>query len=136
MKKLLFLFAFIAFAFTVQAQTSMVSAAYTSNTSDTVIDAATKYLIPSSTISGLSKIVEVQFLAVENSGTTGGTATLQGSLDNTNWYTIGTAYTLTDVASQVTHFKITDYGTKYVRIKVTGPGTMETKISAKVLVRR
>lgn len=104
-------------------------------TVDTVDNTETLYLTLASTISGYRKVVTVQFLATEISGTTAGTAQVQGSLDGTNYYNLGSAYTLTDVASQCTSITLTDWGSLYLRVKVTGSGTMSDKIYAKVLTR-
>lgn len=136
MKKLLILILVAALAMVIapesKAQISMKS--QYALTEDTVTNGATKYLT-SSVINGYKKVVVVQFIATEISGTTGGTATLQGSLDGSNWYTIGSAYTLTDVATQSTSFSITDFGHLYLRVAVTGTGTMSDKIYAKFIAR-
>ena len=138
MKKLLVLLAFIGAAFATankaQAQVTNLFSQY-GLTVDTVDNTETLYLSPTATISGYRKVITIQFLAVEVSGTTGGTAQVQGSLDGTNFFNIGSAYTLTDVASQVTSFTVTDWGCLYLRLKVTGTGTMSTKIYAKYLGR-
>ena len=135
MKKLLVLLAFIGAAFATankaQAQVTNLLSQYAL----TVDNTETLYLSPTATISGYRKVITIQFLAVEVSGTTGGTAQVQGSLDGTNFFNIGSAYTLTDVASQVTSFTVTDWGCLYLRLKVTGTGTMSTKIYAKYLGR-
>ena len=99
------------------------------------VTSAVKYLTPTSTISGYRKVLTVQFLATEISGTTAGTAQVQGSLDGTNWYNLGSAYTLTDVASQCTSFSFTDWASLYIRLAVTPSGTMSDKIYAKFLTR-
>lgn len=133
MKKFLLIALLSVGAMISHAQTAMTSAAYPANAVDTVTNTATKYLV-SKAIKG-ADVVTVQFYATEISGTTGGTATLQGSLDGTNWYTIGSAYTLTDVASQCTSFKVTSFGDLYLRVAVTGTGTMSDKVYAKWLAR-
>jgi hypothetical protein len=121
------------------AVTSLTSQYYL--TVDTVTNTATKYLTyqtaagVNAPLSGYKKIVTVTFKAVEISGTTGGTAQVQGSLNGTDWYNIGSAYTLTDVASQVTSFTVTDWGAIYLRVAVTGTGTMSDKIYAQFLPR-
>lgn len=143
MKKALLILFLFTVAFTLpavfnesKAQTSVVSAAYTSNLLDTVTNAGTKYLIPASAISGLTKVLEYSVTITKISGTVAGSLFLQGSMDNTNWYTIGAASTPTDVASQTFYFKIADYGTKYTRIGYTGAGTMAASFAGKVLARR
>ena len=133
MKKFLMIAVVSLLGFAAHSQTSLKSAAYPANTLDTVTNTATKYLV-SGAIKG-AKTVTVSFTATEISGTTGGTATLQGSLDGSHWYTIGSAYTLTDVAAQTTSFKITDFGDLYLRVAVTGTGTMSDQIQAKFLAR-
>jgi hypothetical protein len=144
MKKLLpfLLLACLSFGATVlpvqevQAQTSMISdnglALDTFETAD-----LTKTLTLTSQVSSVYKTVEFQFTATKISGTVGGTATLQGSLDGTLWYTVPgvTAYTITD-ATQTTAFKVTDYGSRYLRILVVGTGTMSASIKAKVVARK
>lgn len=73
----------------------------------------------------------------KTSGTLGGTATLQGSLDGTNYVTIPTAtvvggastYTVTDTATQYINFVVTGSPYKYYRLSWTGTGTMVGVIS-------
>lgn len=133
MKRLFSLLLALALVAGASAQSAMTSAAYPANTIDTVTNSATKYLVSGKVSQGAT--VTVAFTATEISGTTGGTATLQGSLDGAVWYTIGSAYTLTDVATQTTSFKVTSACDLYYRVAVTGTGTMSDKIAAKVLVR-
>jgi hypothetical protein len=106
-----------------------------SSTVDTVTNSATKYLTAPAPISGYKKLITIQFWAVEISGTTAGTAQVQASLDGSIWYNIGSAYTLTDVASQTNGFTITDWGSLYLRVAITGSGTMSDKVYSKYLVR-
>lgn len=135
MKKFLILTLFTLACFIGNAQVNtMTSAAYPANVIDTVTNTATKYLVSGRL--GKGATVTVQFTATEISGTTAGTATLQGSLDNSNWYTIGSAYTLTDVAAQTTAFKVTTPNEVYLRVAVTGSGTMSDQIKAKYLLRQ
>ena len=137
MKKILFFLFASCLTFGAFSQADMKSAVYTSNTLDTVTNAATKYLVSAKQGISYGAIVTVAFTATEISGTTGGTATLQGSLDGTNWYTAPgtTAYTLTDVAAQTTVFKVTSSGEVYFRLAVVGTGTMSDQIKAKYTVR-
>lgn len=116
-----------------EAQVTSMKSQY-NLTVDTVTNTGTKWLKTLS-LNGYSKVVAVQFIAEEISGTTGGTAQLQGSLDGSYWYNIGSAYTLTDVASQSTVFTITDFPHVYLRVFVTGTGTMSDKIYAKFIRR-
>lgn len=80
----------------------------------------------------VSSLVTVQSVFTKTSGTLGGTATLQGSLDGVNYTTIATAatvagastYTVTDVATQSVIFVVKNQGYYYYRISWTGTGTM------------
>lgn len=137
MKRIFFIAALIAsLSFCASAQVKDLKSQYNLN-EDTVTNAATKYLTlaTSNTLGYYYKVVTVQFWATKISGTVGGTAQLQGSLDRTNWYNVGSAVTLTDVAGQITAFKVSDSGDPYYRVAVTGTGTMAVKISAKLLAR-
>lgn len=70
----------------------------------------------------------------ETSGTSGGSAVLQGSVDGTDYAAIGSAYTVTDVAGVSTTFKVlaVDNAWNFFRIVYTGTGTMVNKMKAKV----
>ncbi|TXI13250.1 MAG: hypothetical protein E6Q68_01685 [Polynucleobacter sp.] len=78
----------------------------------------------------------IQPVATKVSGTLAGTATLQGSIDGVNFVTIGSAFTLTNVAKSTTIWTV-DYG-PYSRYRVifTGSGTMSATGSAFFLGRR
>lgn len=81
--------------------------------------------------------VSVQAIFTKTSGTLAGTATLQGSLDGTNYATVATGqtvagaatYTVTDVATQSVIFTINGNPFKYYRVSWTGTGTMVGVIS-------
>ena len=66
------------------------------------------------------------------SGTVGGTATLQGSNDGTNYADLQTAYTITD-ASQVKSYDFDKTKYLYYRFKCAGTGTMSASVKANVL---
>jgi hypothetical protein len=106
------------------------------NVLDTVTNTTAKVFSLTSPINGYQKVVTIQFLATEISGTTAGSAQVQASMDNTNWYNIGTAFTLTDVATQTTSFTFNDWGHLYVRLLVTPTGTMSDQIKAWILPRK
>lgn len=137
MKKLLFVF-LVLISISSFAQSTLKS--QYNLTEDTVVNTATKFLtLGGATVASAgekSSTVQVVFDAVEISGTTGGTATPQASIDGVNWYNVGTAYTLTDVASQVSAWTLTGFPHKYLRIAVAGAGTMSDKIHAKVLIKQ
>ena len=72
------------------------------------------------------------------SGTVGGTITLQGSIDGTNWKAINTndsqtalaTITATD-ASNTYHYRLLGGNFPYLRVSWTGTGTMSASFSAK-----
>lgn len=74
--------------------------------------------------------VTIQSVVTKVSGTVGGTVTLQGSLDGTNYSTVSssyadvTSYTPTDQATNSKLFVVTGSPYKYYRLSYTGTGTM------------
>lgn len=82
-------------AFTVSAQQYTLTQTPTSITAGITGDATI-------TRAGYAEIITFQTVITKTSGTVAGTATLQGSIDGTNWITVPgtTVYTITDVATQ------------------------------------
>lgn len=103
---------------------------------DTVTNAAAKAGVIK--ISGYMKTVAVQVTVTKISGTVGGSAALQGSLDGVTYYNVtgATALTLTDVASQGQIWSLVDPGYQYYRVLVTGTGTMSVSFSDSAISRR
>lgn len=101
---------------------------------DTVTDAGTASKVITAT-AGYSGIV-ISAKATEISGTSAGTIQIQGSLDGTNYELIGTAYTVTDVASQVKTFYISGPLPVYIRVLQTGSGTMASVLSVRYVLRK
>lgn len=112
--------------------------------SDTVTNGATNYLTsPINPTRNPNKTQEtvIQVVCTEISGTTGGTITIQGSLDGTNFKAIPTEETQTgittataaDVASQVFVWRIKGNPFLYYRVSWTGTGTMAASFTAKML---
>lgn len=140
MKRFLAVFAIIALALSFtpvksHAQVLTLKSQY-GLTVDTVTTTEVKYLTLATPVTGYQKVLTVEFYAAEiGSVTTAASVQVQGSLDGTNYYNIGSAYTMTDVAAQVTSVKFTDFGDVYIRVKVTGT-TGVNKIYAKVLARK
>lgn len=66
------------------------------------------------------------------SGTVGGTATLQGSHNGTDWAGIATAYTVTD-GTQTKSFDFDRSKYSYYRIQVVGTGTMSASMKGTYL---
>ena len=93
---------------------------------DTITNAGTssKVLVVTSGPSG----VYMQAVFNRISGTGAGTAQLQGSLDGVNYVNIGSAYTITNVATQTTTFTITAPVPKYLKVLNTGSGTESVQV--------
>lgn len=93
------------------------------------------------TINGKYETATIQAVFTKTSGTLAGTATLQASLDGTNYATVATqatvagaaTYTVTDVASQSVIFIINKAPYRFYRVSWTGTGTMVGTISATIL---
>lgn len=103
-------------------------------TVDTVVNTGTKAMT-SSIIKGYYPGATVQFYTTKISGTVGGTAKLQYSLDGSNWFGVNSdsTYTLTDVSTQSGGWKLRDLRASYLRVFFTGTGTMSNKVSALIL---
>lgn len=141
MKKFLIISGFFMLAFSLvsDAQVYSLKSQY-NNTVDTITSAAKRMTLKKADNTvmgtvGYAKVAIIQIDAIEISGTTGGTAQVQGSLDGVTWYNIGSAYTLTDTAAQTTVVKITDGDGLYLSVLFTPTGTMSDKVYAKLLRR-
>jgi len=141
MKKFIFLLAFVALAFSANAQVVAMKAT-TGNTSDTVTNTGTEVL--SAQVNGYNKVVTVQVLITRLSGTLAGNVVLQGSLDGTTYTTLtqvaqpsnNDTVTLTNVAATSCIYVIEPSKYLYYRVSVTGSGTMTARISAKIMGRK
>ncbi len=108
-------------------------------TSDTVTNSGTAYLSTVCISPAPAMTTTVCGGVTKISGTVGGTITLQGSIDGTNWkalYTLNTAtalptFTATD-ASNTYHWIITGSPMPYYRVSWTGTGTMAASFTAKL----
>lgn len=85
----------------------------------------------------------VQVVVTKISGTVGGTISLQGSLDGTNWKALNTAETQTALAtitatdaSNVYHWRLSGSPFLYYRVSWTGTGTMAATVAAKLFRSR
>lgn len=104
---------------------------------DTVTSTAAHYMV-STALPPTLKVTAVATFT-EITGTTSGTATIEGSLDGTNWHPLlvnGTttaqpAYTVTDTATQVTSWDLLYCTDKYIRVKVVGGGTTQYTVAVK-----
>jgi hypothetical protein len=110
------------------------------STSDTIANSATGYV--GLTVSNYYREVSVEVVVTKISGTVGGTVTLQGSNDATNYVTVSTSYsdaqthTATDVATSSKLFTITGSPYKYYRLSYTGTGTMSATIKGYLVPNR
>lgn len=119
MKKILFLLTTVALL--ASPTFSQVSIKMPLALGDTIKDAGTssKVLQITSAPSG----VALQVVLAKISGTGAGTVQLQGSLDGTNYVNIGSAYTITNTATQSTAFYIAAPVPQYLKVLSTGSGT-------------
>lgn len=74
-----------------------------------------------------NSVVAFHFKATKVSGTVAGSAKLQGSIDGTNWIDVGSAYTLTNVATNVAVFEPSKLSFRYYRLYVATTGTCKIK---------
>lgn len=105
-------------------------------TQDTVINGGTTSHVK--LLQAHYQTVTVAVRITKVSGTVGGSAALQGSIDGTNYFAISGAsnLTLTDVASQGTLWVTTSAPYSYYRVLTTGTGTMRATVSAKILPKK
>lgn len=105
--------------------------------SDTVTNSATKYLTLQ--VKKYYGTVTMQAVVTKLSGTAGGTVTLQGSNDGTNYETVNTNYStaqtlsVTNVTTSTKLFVITGSPYNYYRFKYVGTGTMACTIKGYLL---
>ena len=133
MKKILFVF-FLFVANLTFAQTNPAVAM--TATQDTVINAGTTSHVK--LLQAHYNTVTVAVRITKISGTVGGSAALQGSIDGTNYFSISGAsnLTLSDVASQGTLWVTTNAPYSYYRVLTTGSGTMRALVVAKILPKK
>ncbi len=127
MKKLFIIAAMCVFTSAVSAQIAPIAVKTTSynNHLDTVTNTASK-VTTAFKIVPFKTGVTAQVVVTKISGTVGGSITLQGSMDGTNWTTIGSAATPTDASA--TYSFNTTVGWYYVRTNYTGTGTMSASV--------
>ena len=137
MKKLLLSLALLVIVASVSAQVNMLSPY--SLTSDTVSNTGTAFLTVRN--AGTKQETTVQVVCTEISGTTGGTISLLGSIDGTNFVALqaeesSTAIptkTALDVASQTFIFRVKGNPCTHYRVSWTGTGTMSASFTAKLM---
>lgn len=100
--------------------------------SDTCVNSATTYV--GLTVANYYKKVSIEAVITKISGTVGGTVTVQGSVDGTNYVTVSSSYstvttfTPTDQATNKKLIVVTGSPYKYYRLSYTGTGTMSATI--------
>lgn len=95
-------------------------------TSDTVIDAGTKYL--GLKIGGSYNYCSVALKATNISGTTALTVTLEHSTDGVIYYSVPSDSVLTYSAAGTQGIIWTGYRDVYLRLKCVGSGTQHTRV--------
>lgn len=139
MRKLfIILFALVAFASSAQVF-DLKNPLSPYATSDTVTNAGTAY-ITTPVVSAAPAVTTTIWVAVTKiSGTVGGTITLQGSLDGTNFKALNTPNTATALAtftaadaSATYHWVISGSPFRYYRVSWTGAGTMAASFAAQM----
>jgi hypothetical protein len=136
---------------TVEAQTSVLQSMYNTGTThfvedfatvtavkDTVVDTGTGALL-SKRINGPGRVT-IQVNVTKVSGTVGGTITLYGSLDGTNYTALNTEETQTALAtktaadaSAVYHWRLKDSPFIYYKVGWAGTGTMNATFTATIM---
>jgi len=132
MKKILILFAFIISAIYVNAQVDLKSEY--SLTTDTVTNTGTVYMTVGAAFSG-DNILAVSAKTTQLSGTSAGTATLEWSIDGTDYKTHPTADTMTIANGAVYIWSLDHTYAKKYRVKFTGSGTNTTKVEGKYIYK-
>lgn len=101
---------------------------------DTVINTATVSKVFRATAGYTG--VAIQVVGTKISGTVGGTIGIYGSMDGVNYDLIGSAYTATDVASNIKSFYIQAPLPPYIRVSWIGTGTMSAQLRVRYVLRR
>jgi hypothetical protein len=131
-----FLFALLATVCTFASFNADAQVYSMAHNGDTVTNTETEYL--TLTVKNSYDVVTFQYVCNKLSGTVAGTATLQASLDGTNFIDLDTL-TNTNVSTQ-TFFFDTDVSSPnkylYYRVKCTGVGTMAARVYVYVLPRQ
>lgn len=117
-----------------KANKSMVS--NYSLTSDTITNSGSGYV--QIDISNYYEKISFQPVVTKLSGTAGGTVTLQGSNDGTNFVTVNSSYasattmSVTNVTTSTAILTVTSAPYKYYRLSYTGSGTMSCTLKGTI----
>lgn len=139
MKKLILIAGLVAFlAVETSAQVANFLSPF-SFTSDTVTNTATVFLTSPAISPAPATSTTIWIAVTKISGTVGGTITLQGSIDGTNWKALNTVDTQTALAtitatdaSNTYHYRLAGSPMPYYRVSWTGTGTMSASFTAKL----
>ena len=130
--------AILTFSFEVKAQVFDLKSVY-NVTSDTVTNTGTVYLTTPRISNAPPTSTTIWVAVTKISGTVGGTITLQGSLDGTNFKAINTVDTQTALAtitatdaSNTYHWRLAGSPFLYYRVSWTGTGTMAASFRAQI----
>jgi hypothetical protein len=138
-----FLFAaLLGFAAIAEAQVATFYQPLGTNlTTDTVTNTGTAYVSTTTALTSTQDYdaTTVQVVVTKISGTVGGTISLMGSIDGTNFKALNTAETQTALAtitatdaSNVYHWRLSGSPFLYYRVSWTGTGTMAATLAAKL----
>jgi hypothetical protein len=133
MKKFIIaLIALVAFAATSSAQ----STATMTGSGDSIVNSGTKYL--TADLSGNVVASAIQVVFTKTSGTAAGKATIEYSIDGTNYFRVSTdSLNVTNVTTQSKLWTITlPNSYKFVRIKVVGSGTSRYTLTGTIYRRK
>lgn len=136
MKRLFTLLLLTCFAFVANAQVGTLISTTNSKALDTVTNTATKYV--GIQINGAAEQLSFVATVTKLTGTVGGTVSLLGSIDGTNFGKADTTtYTPTDVAGgQSFSWYMTPSRFIYYRVSYTGAASSTATIQAKSLTRK
>lgn len=138
MRKLVLIAVLAIFSYAANAQTSTVQSLFSNAASgvkltDTVTNTGT-VTMSSAIVKGAPNESTILATFTKLTGTVAGTATLQGSLNGTDWASASsTSYTVTDLASQSTGWSLTGKPYLYFRVNVVGSGTSTYTVKGQVL---
>lgn len=121
------LFGIAAFTATAQLAPKALTTTSYGNLLDTVTNTATKVTTPFR-VTNWKVGITGHVVVTKISGTVGGTLALQGSMDGTNWSTIGSTSTPSDATANYAFN--TTVGWYYYRFSYAGTGTMSASIKA------
>jgi len=102
---------------------------------DTTVNTGTSTRVFPVLTAGYEGVV-IQDVITKQSGTGAGTVQLQSSLDGTNWVNLGSAYTITNVATQSAIFYVNNPVPVYLQLLVTGSGTESILNTYKYVYRK